>query len=53
MKTYYLKSKLSKEVINKSDFESLSDAIDYFSKVKKLESVDLLKIYVVTDSEIK
>jgi len=53
MKTYYLRSKLSKEVINKSVFESLSTAIDYFSKVKKLESSDLLKIYVVTDSEIK
>ena len=53
MRTYYLKSKLSKDVINKSVFESLSIAIDYFSKVKGLNPEELLKIYMVTDSELK
>jgi hypothetical protein len=53
MRTYYLKSKLSKEVISKSVFESLSIAIEYFSKVKRLNPEELLKIYIVTDSELK
>jgi|APSaa5957512535_1039671.scaffolds.fasta_scaffold137887_2 hypothetical protein len=53
MKTYYLKSKLSKEVISKSVFESLSIAIEYFSEVKRLNPEELLKIYIVNDSELK
>ncbi len=53
MKTYYLRSKLDKESINKSVFKSLSDAIKYFSKVKRLKEEDLLRIYIVTDSEVK
>lgn len=53
MRTYYLKSKSSKETINKSNFESLDIAIEYFSKVKNLKSDELLKIYIVTDSELK
>ena len=52
MKTYYLKLKSSNEVINKSDFGSLELAIEYFSDVKKSDS-DELKIYLVTDSELK
>lgn len=53
MKTYYLRSRLDKESINKSVFGSLSEAIKYFSKVKRLKEDDLLKIYIVTDSELK
>ena len=53
MKTYYLKLKSSNEVISKSDFGSLELAIEYFSDVKKLDSDELLKIYLVTDSELK
>lgn len=49
MKTFYLKSKLSKEVINKTVCQSLELAIDYFSKVKDMEKDDLLRIFVVTD----
>jgi len=53
MKTYYLKSKVSKEVINKSSFDSLTKAIGYFSLVKRLKPEELVEIYIVTDSELK
>jgi hypothetical protein len=49
MKTYYLKSKESGEVINRKESPSKELAIEYFSKVKKLNSKDLLKIYLVED----
>lgn len=53
MKTFYLKSKNSEEVIHKSSFESLMIAVDYFSRVKNLKPEELLKIYIVTDSGLK
>ena len=53
MKTYYLKSKTSNEIISKSVFESLSSAIKYFSERKRLREEEFLKIFMVTDSELK
>lgn len=49
MKTYYLKSKDSNETINRKEANSLELAIEYFSKIKKLNPKDLLRIYLVVD----
>jgi|TARA_R110000782_G_scaffold225634_1_gene312509 hypothetical protein len=49
MKTYSLKTKETKETIRKVDCESLSDAIDFFSEIKRLTKESLLKIFIVTD----
>ena len=51
MKTFYLKTKKSKEVLIKTSCYSIEDAIDYFSKVKKLQKKDLVNIFLITDSE--
>lgn len=53
MKTYYLKHKTSNEIISKSVFESLSSAIEYFSKRKCLNKKEFLRIFIVTDSGLK
>jgi len=37
----------SGETINKIDAESLSEAISVFAKIKRLEDIELLKIYSV------
>lgn len=56
MKNYYLKSRESGEVINKVSVDdcefSLELAVEYFSKVKNLDSVSLLSIYDVDDKVI-
>ena len=49
MKQYHLKSKISNESFAKFLATSLEEAIEYFSKVKKLSKKDLLNIYAVTD----
>jgi hypothetical protein len=49
MKQYHLKSKISNESFAKFVATSLEEAIEYFSKLKKLSKKDLLNIYAVTD----
>jgi hypothetical protein len=49
MKQYHLKSKISNESFAKFLAPSLEEAIEYFSKLKKLSKKDLLNIYAVTD----
>jgi hypothetical protein len=49
MKQYHLKSKISNESFAKFAATSLEEAIEYFSKLKKLSKKDLLNIYAVTD----
>lgn len=50
MKTYYLKyNNSAKDIVNRVDAVSLDQAIKFFSKMKKLEKDDLLKVFIVTD----
>lgn len=48
MNTYYLKSIISSEVINKTKCYSIEESIEYFSKIKDLDKYLLLKIYYVS-----
>ena len=48
MKQYHLKSKISEESFAKFVASSLEEAIEYFSRLKKLSKKDLLNIYTVT-----
>ena len=47
MKTFLLKIKNGKDVVNTHTCDYLSDAIDYFSSVKRLSTSNLLNIYDV------
>ena len=49
MKQFHLKSKLTNETFSKFVAESYEQAVEYFSKVKKLPKKDLLNIFLVTD----
>jgi predicted DNA-binding protein (MmcQ/YjbR family) len=49
MKQFHLKSKISNETLSKFVAESYEQAVDYFSKIKKLSKKDLLNIFLVTD----
>lgn len=49
MTQFHLKSKISNETFSKFMTESYEQAVDYFSKVKKLTKKDLLNIFIVTD----
>ena len=49
MKTFYLKSKNSKDIISKISSDTLESAVVYFSEKKKLSIDDLLNIYDVTE----
>jgi hypothetical protein len=51
MKTFYLRTKSTKEVIKKTNCYSIEEAIDYFSKVKRLPKRDLVSIFLITESE--
>lgn len=46
MKEFYLKTK-SGETINKIDAKCLDNAVEYFSKIKKMSSINLLDIFIV------
>lgn len=48
MKTYYLKTKASEEVIKKGEFPSEEMAIEYFAAVKQISMSKLLEIFRVT-----
>jgi hypothetical protein len=48
MKTFYLKTKTSDEVIKKGDFYSEELAIEYFSKIKQISIIKLLDLFRVT-----
>lgn len=51
MKTFYLRTKSTKEVIKKTNCYSIEQAIDYFSKIKRLPKRDLVSIFLITESE--
>jgi len=51
MKTFYLRTKSTKEVITKTNCYSIEEAIDYFSKVKRLPKRDLVSIFLITESK--
>ena len=51
MKTFYLRTKSTKEVIIKTNCQSIEDAIEYFSEVKRLPKKDLVSIFLITESE--
>ena len=51
MKTFYLRTKRSKEVLIKTSCYSVEEAIEYFSKVKQLAKKDLVSIFLITESE--
>jgi hypothetical protein len=46
MKTFYLKN--GNEIIKKVKSDSIVSAISYFSKIKRLNKKDLLKIFNIT-----
>ncbi len=48
MKTFYLKTKTSEEVIKKGNFQSEELAIEYFSGIKQISKDKLLKVFRVT-----
>ncbi len=50
MKQYALKTK-DGDVINRTTQICLSDAIEYFSKIKIMTKKELLKIYTVEEDE--
>lgn len=50
MKTFKLVGKKTKEAINKVKTETLSEAVQYFAKVKKLKTDMLLSIYDVVEN---
>lgn len=47
MKTFLLKIKNGKDVVNTYTCEYITEAIDYFSSVKRLSTSNLLNIYEV------
>jgi len=49
MKTFYLKSKKTGEVINSVTTDTKDSAIVYFSKMKRIKPTDLINIYLVED----
>jgi fatty acid-binding protein DegV len=51
MKTFYLRTKNTKEVLIKTSCYSIEDAIEYFSKVKQLPKKDLTSIFMITESK--
>ena len=51
MKTFYLKSKKSGEVINSVNIDTKESAIIYFSKVKNIKPTDLVNIYLVEENK--
>jgi len=51
MKTFYLRTKATKEVLIKTSCYSVEEAIEYFSKVKQLVKKDLVSIFLITESE--
>ena len=51
MKTFYLKTKITEEVLKKVDCQSIEEAIEYFSKVKRLSKKDLVDIFLITKCE--
>ena len=51
MKTFYLRTKATKEVLIKTSCYSIEEAIEYFSKVKQLPKKDLVSIFMITESE--
>lgn len=48
MKTFVLKLKGTEDIINKYDSVSITEAIEYFSKVKQLTKYNLLEIFDVS-----
>jgi len=51
MKTFYLRTKKSKEIIIKTQCYSIEQAIEYFSEVKRLPKKDIVSIFLITESE--
>lgn len=47
MDTYILKLKGTKDIINKCTSQTITEAIEYFSKVKQLNRYSLLNIFDV------
>jgi len=48
MKTFYLKTKTSEEVIKKGEFHSEELAIEYFAAIKQISMGKLLEVFRVT-----
>lgn len=48
MKTFYLKTKTSDEVIKKGNFPSKDLAIEYFAEIKQIGMSKLLEVFRVT-----
>jgi hypothetical protein len=48
MKTFYLKTKSSDEVIKKGEFQSKELAIEYFATIKQISMIKLLEVFRVT-----
>lgn len=48
MKTFYLKTKTSEEVIKKGEFLSEELAIEYFATIKQISMSKLLEVFRVT-----
>jgi fatty acid-binding protein DegV len=51
MKTFYLRTKNTKEVLIKTSCYSIEQAIEYFSEVKRLAKKDIVSIFLITESE--
>ena len=49
MKTFYLKTKTSDEVIKKGNFPSKELAIEYFAAIKQMSMGKLLEVFRVTN----
>ncbi len=48
MKTFYLKTKTSDEVIKKGEFPTEELAIEYFAAIKQMSMGKLLEVFRVT-----
>ena len=48
MKTFYLKTKTSDEVIKKGEFPTEELAIEYFAAIKQMSISKLLEVFRVT-----
>jgi hypothetical protein len=48
MKTFYLKTQKSEDIIKKGDFQSEELAIEYFAALKQISMSKLLEIFRVT-----
>ena len=48
---FYSKTDLFKEPVLRAKCQSYEDALDYFSKIKKLSKQEFIKLYEITNED--